>query len=451
MKGRLWGGLLVIALGIAALRADAAPSVDIQTAKRLSIVLLSQGRARSAHAILTELYKHNAEDPEILITLSRASRALGRSQEAIRLARDAFDLSDTAALRFLSARTMAEALAANGQHTKAQIWLRRAGQYAPTPAAKALIRRDYQYVRSRNPWAFRFSTSVSPTDNVNDAPTTDEIVIGGLVFVDPTARPISGLVFSFSAQATYRLPATETRQTEASLGFDMQRVQLGSDAETINPELENQDFSADRLTLGWSGRFRNPDSGGVYDASARVFADWNGGSRSQNGVAVEGGYSWTPVPRNLIRVGAGIEYLDRLDRPIRSSTSYSLSGKWSRQLQNKDVFSLSVTLSESDSESSAVAHYSTRLRASYYLSKPVAAAQIGFVADFRNTLFDTPLYSADRRQDDGMSLSANATFKDWGIYGFAPVLELKHERVQSNVARFDRGATYLSISFRSTY
>ncbi len=447
----LWGGVLAFAICILGLPPDAATSVDIQTAKRLSLVLLSQGRAQSAHDVLSELHKHHPDDPEILITLSRAERALGNSDAAIHFARTAFRKSDTDTLRFLSARVMAEALAANDQHTMAQIWLRRAGQNAPTKKAEALVQRDYQYVRSRNPWAFRFSTSIAPSDNVNDAPTTDEIVIGGLVFVDPTARPISGLVFSFSAEATYRLPATDTRQTEVSLGYDMQRVQLGSDAETINPGLENEDFSADRLTFGWSGKFRNPGADAVYDASARVFSDWNGGSRSQNGVAVEGGYSWTPTSRNLIRLGAGIESLDRLDRPIRSSTTYSLSGRWSRQLQNKDVFGLSVTLSESDSESSAVAHYSTRVRASYYLSEPIAAAQIGFVADFRKTLFDTALYSSERREDDGMTLSATATFKDWGVYGFAPVLELKHERVQSNVARFDRESTQLSVSFRSTY
>lgn len=451
MGGQFLAALCAAVFCLAGGPLHASTSVDVATAKRLSLIMMAQGQPQAAHDILTELHRHNRDDPEILITLSRAERALGHNDEAIDLARTAFRVSDTPTLRFLSARVMAEALASDDQHTKAQIWLRRAGHHAPTPAAENLIYRDYNYVRSRNPWAFRFAGSVTPSDNVNDAPTTDEILIGGLVFVDPTQRPISGLQFSFSGEATYRLPATQGRHTQVSLRYDGVRVRLGSQAKDINPDVENEDFSSDRVTLGWAGKFRRPESEGVFDASARVFADWNGEEHTQNGIAFAGGYSFRLLDRNRLRFGAEVEDLTRLDRSIRSSTTYRLSGSWTRQLENKDLLGVALTLSETDSESSAVAHYSARLRTSYYLSEPIMKAQVGFAAEFRTTLFDTPLFSPERREDQGLTLSASATFSDFGIYGFAPVLELKHERIQSNVSRFDTETTQLSISFRSTY
>jgi len=121
------------------------------------------------------------------------------------------------------------------------------------------------------------------------------------------------------------------------------------------------------------------------------------------------------------------------------------------QMENADTFGLRLSLSNTLSDSFAVAHKSARLRASYRRSEPVMGASLGLAADFRRSLFDTPLYSPERRADDGLTLTASATFSDLSIYGFAPVVSLEHQRVRSNVGRFDRKSTQLSLSFRSTY
>jgi len=261
---------LALLLGLVCSPTLAGTKIDFPTAKRLSLVLLSNGQPGAAKDILVTLRAHSPDDTEVLITLSRAQRALGQNDAAIKTGRDAFRTADTQTLRYLAARVLAEALASNGQRTQAQIWLRRAGQNAPSAETERAIQRDYNYVRSRNPWAFSFGGSVTPTDNANDAPTSDELVIGGLIFVDPTARPIPGVEFSVSGKVTYRLPATQTRQTYLSLGYDAVRVQLGSEAADINPDLKDEDFSFDRVTLGWGGKFKRTEGTGVFDASARL-------------------------------------------------------------------------------------------------------------------------------------------------------------------------------------
>lgn len=442
--------LLLFALSTGG-RAQAEAVVDIPTAKRLALVLVNRGQPAAGRQILLELAARHPDDAEILITLSRAERNLGNYSAAIARGRAAYRAAGTPALRYLAARVTAEALASDDKHTRAQFWLRRAGQNAPDARVEAAIRRDYRYVRSRNPLSFSFGGSIVPTDNANDAPTSNEIVIGGLVFTDPTAQPIPGVEFNLSAAASYRLPATETRQMQITFSYDARRVRLGAEAATIDPTLQDEDFSFSRVTLGWSGRFRQVGQPGVWDISARVFADWNAQARSQNGQALSVGYGFPIADDQQLRIGGEVERLDRLDRPIRSSTTYRLTADWSRALANRDRLSLHLAFSDSQSDSFAVAHDAAQIRVGYHLAKPVMGAQLGLSAGYRRALFDEPLYGPEPRRDDAISLSASATFADWDVYGFAPVLELRHERVRSNVSRFDTSSTLLSLSFRSTY
>jgi len=431
--------------------ASAQTVLDIDTAKRLSVVLLSKGQGRAAHDILTTLHAHHPGDVEIVVTLSRAKRAIGKMDEAIAMGRGAFAMAKTPREQFMAAKVTAEALASDGQHTRAMIWLRRAGHAAPNDAAERAIRRDYNYVRSRNPLAFHFSGSVSPTDNANDAPTTNEIVIGGLTYVDPTAEPIPGTEFTFSATGVYRLPATAYRQTQLSLGYHGRRVDLGAEAARIDPDLKDSDFSSDRIELGWSGKFRQSADGGVSDAMLRLFADWNGGDRSQNGAKVSAGHKFKVGDGQTLRLGGAVERLNRLDNSLRSSTTYTLSADWSWRMASRDSLSLGMDLTDTSSESSAVAHDGARVRIGYDFGTPVLGAFVGFRAEYQYSNFDTPLYSAAPRQDDKITFSAHATLPRLSAYGFAPVISLTHERTHSNVASFDQQSTQLSLSVRSTY
>lgn len=453
MRPNLWCLAAVVALLGAVPVHPAGTEIDIDTAKKLALGLASQGQPRAALVILDELVKNRPDDPEIYIALSRTHRAAGNAQQAIQDARRAFALAESQTHKHLAARIMAEALASDGQHTRAQIWLRRAGQNAPNKAAEASVQRDYNYVRSRNPWAFSFRGAITPTDNANDAPTSDEIVIGGIVFRDPTAQPISGVEFTFGATARYRFPATAARQSELRFSYDARRVDLDSDAQDIDPGIENSDFSFDRVTLEWAGKFRNPDStsNGVYDLTVGAFFDWNGGERSQDGLRAGTGYTLPLNAQNSLRVGVEVEDLDRRDRPVRSSTTYRATLDWSHARPNSDRLNVRFSYADTGSDSSAVAHDSVRLSAQYSFSEPVLSAHIGLGIDLRNSAFDRPLFSPDPRDDTAIGLSATATFPALDVYGFAPVLELRRDRVFSNVSRFDRQTLQLSLSFRSSY
>ncbi|WP_299045474.1 tetratricopeptide repeat protein [uncultured Tateyamaria sp.] len=441
---------MLSALAVAAQQPNSA-ELDIDTAKRLSLVFMAYGQHRAAHDVLTVLAARHPRDPEILITLSRAERALGQTEQAISRARQAFDIAESQAHRHLAARVLAEALASAGKHTRAQLWLRRAGQLAPTDAAKAAIRRDYAYVRSRNPWAFSVRGGISPTDNANNAPTSNQIEIGGIIFVNPAAQPISGTEYHFGGTVTYRFPATVTAQKEITVAYDGRRTRLGSEASSIDPGLSNSDFSADRLTFGWQGRFRPAGRQTVSDIGTRLFFDWNGGNRSQTGLALEAGLRFPLGDQQRLRLRGRLEHLDRLDNALRTSTTTEVGVEWSFPVGGKDFLRVDLSVADSASDSAAVARATNRLRATYALGQPILNAHIAFSADFRQSLFDRPLFGPERREDSAIGLSATATFAQMDVFGFAPVVELRRERVQSNISAFDTLATQLSFSFRSTY
>ena len=451
MRQLRWRFAAALALLCSAAPVHPATEGDVDTAKRLALVLVSKGQPNAALFLLAPLAERFPDDPEVLIARSRAHRALGAHDTAIQLARHAFAQAENQSHKHLAARVLAEALASNGQHTRAQIWLRRAGQTAPTEAARTSVQRDYAYVRSRNPWAFSFRGAITPTDNANDAPTSDESIIGGLVFRDPSAQPIAGIEYHFGGTATYRFAATETTQTELRFSYDGRRTDLEDSATDIDPSIRNSDFSSDRITIEWAGRFRRPDQPGVYDAALATFFDWNGGDRSQDGLRAIGGYTFPVGERSQLRVGLEVEDLDRRDREVRSSTTKRATLDWSHRTEGANLIRLHFSYADTSSDSAAVAHESVRFRANYYFAKPVMNAQIGLGLDLRASMFDRPLYGPDPREDDALGLSATATFSELDVYGFAPVLELRRDRVFSNVSGFDTETVQLSVSFRSTY
>lgn len=425
--------------------------VDIPTARRLAMALLESNQPRAAEALFKTLLDQNPEDAGLLIGLSRTQRALGQFEEAAATGRKAFSAATPGLQRFHAARVTAQALASGGHQGRAQFWLRRAAQHAPDARAMYVLRQEYGYVRSRNPLSFRISGSITPSDNINDAPTTNQIVIGGHVYTDPTAHPIAGLEYQLNSTLAWRLPATETRQSEVSLSYSGRRVTLGSEVASIDPTLTAKVFASDRVTLGWSGRYLMPNRRDVLGASANVFVDWNAAIHSQTGTNFSLNYTWQISERSQLRFGGQYEHLTRFDQSIRTSDTWRAMLDWSTQVPEAGRVQIGVTVSDTDSESPAIAHQAYSTRISYYFAEPILTAQVGISTEYRHVLFDRPLYSAQPREDRSLTTSLSASFPNWQVYGFAPVLELRQERNRSNVTRYDTQSTGLSVSFRSTF
>lgn len=448
---RAWCRLACLLVGLAAAPVAAQVTLDIASARHLAAVLLRDGQPLAAREVLRTLLRANPDDPRLLINLSQAERALGENTAAIAAGRRAFALARDDEEHHVAARVTAQALSSDDRRTAAQFWLRRAAQYAPSDAALARTRRDYEYVAARNPWSFNLDFAATPTDNINGAPTTNTFTLGGLTFIDPTAKPISGLQLRYGVQVAYRLPATQTRQSELNLRYQAVRTVLGPEASSIAPTLEAGDLAFDALDLGWSAKFLRPDGQSQIDARLAAFAHLAAGDLHETGLRGTVGYSWPIGDASQIRIAASAEQRFRQDDPTRDALVLGFDASFAHQLENGDRARIALHYADTTSTSPSVARDVLGLELGYDFAESVLGSAIGLSASWDVAHYDSPVYSADPRRDDKVTLGANALLSEFSYYGFAPVINLDYTRNYSNVSAFDSETFALGFGFRSTF
>ena len=176
---RTCAALLLGAAAAASVSAQSTTILSPDEARLTAAQYLSAGRAAASAEITNVLIKRDRTDAASLIIHAHSMRTLGRHDAAQAAARDGWRVADTDMERFGAAMAMAMALSSDGHKTRAQIWLRRAGQVAPNAQMKARAARDYRYLRKINPWSVNFSFGITPSDNVNNAPRDNTVVLGG--------------------------------------------------------------------------------------------------------------------------------------------------------------------------------------------------------------------------------------------------------------------------------
>jgi hypothetical protein len=439
-------------LALTPILAQAQTDVSINEAQLLAYGLVNRGQPAAALELIATLQSQGRnQTTAFFIIKSQAERQLGAYSAAIESGKRAFQLAESDVEHYLAARVTAQAFSASERRTRGQFWLRRASQFAPNEGAYANNRKDFEYVRSRNPLSFSLDLGITPSNNLNNAPTTNTIEFAGLILADPTLLPISGLGFTGSGELSYRLPATENRQSEVTIGYDARRVRLGSEASVINPTLQSSDLASDRITLGWSTRHRLQDANAILSTNIDLFADWYGGSHLQNSARARLSYALQISPSDSLSLGATVTDATRQDNALRSYTTWEASAGWSTRFENGGQFNVQVNVSDTNSASFAIARGTIGVQVTYALPNPVAGLELSVSSLYQATEYDVPLYSPDVREDQKYAAFLTAEASNLEYFGFVPVLEIGRTRNISNVSRFDTDETSLSVSFRSSF
>lgn len=432
--------------------ASAQTDVSVAEAQRLAYGLLERGQYGAALELVETLQQDGRNQTAVAdIARSRALRGLNRPQEAVQVGRRAFRLANTPTEKFLAARSVAQAYSTGENRTMAQVWLRLESQYAPDESAHALNRRDFDYVRTRNPISLAFDLTVQPTDNINNAPTDNTITFLGITFSDPTLFPISGTNIQTETNLSYRLPATATRFSELRISHYGRRVILGNEADAIDPDLTTSDLSQDRISIAWGNNFRRADSNWVIDTTIAAYADWAAGAHIQNGLSVDVGYRLPVTQGQSLRIGGGLDSAARLDNALRSFDSWSAQIGWSGAFDGVGQLELAASFRDIRSESFAVAREQWGLSAVYALPIAVLTADLSIIARYGEAQYDKPLFGPDPRFDQTFSGTLAASLPQAEVFGFIPVVEFTHEQVTSNVTRFETDTTHIGFSIRSSF
>lgn len=411
--------------------------------------LLSAGQHTGAAEITEVLVQRDPGDTTSLILHAHAARNLGRLPAAQKSARQAWKSADRDIEKYGAALAMAQALSSDGHKTRAQFWLRRAAHVAPSEQMRRRAVRDYSFVRQTNPWSVNLSFGINPSNNVNNAPRDNTIILGGLVFTNPTAVPISGFEIQNNVTLRYNFNEEQKSRNFVALNWSENHVVFTDDNAPAG--VEEADFAFRRIEAQVGRDFITGPGKPRQTISVSYGRLWSGGDV----LADELRLSWKQVYKRPSNRGfawtADLGYSDRKDNDIRSGVTGSLRGQWSRPLANGDRISWDAAVGRSDTDSAAITHSNLSLGAQYIFGEPIlgARAQVAISNQYRK--YDDPLYGPDPRSDAKLSISGSLLFVDFDTYGFAPKLTLEASQTNSNVTRFETRNFGLNIGFQSLF
>lgn len=458
MRNLLTATFLVAASAFAALAQPVTLGPDeLRKAAQLS---LRHGQPERAMAFANALIERDADDVPARVIASRAARNTGQTALAKTHARAAWDASATPTEQFASAMVMAQALASDGQRTRAQLWLRRAQHIAPTPQHAAKAVRDFRYVRLRNPWQTNLSFSIQPNSNINNGSSersstldyrlTELFTPRGTEFeLQGNARALSGVEFRLGAKTRYRLSETATRAQDLFVDVDVREFTLSSEAKRIAPDAKASDYSFASLSFGYGLRGINRDGRGEARGAIDVGQSWYGGERLASFAEITAGQRFNlPNKKSVdLQLTARRQFgqlqpdIDRLDTDIR----------YSRLLGKGHRLTLGLSLGTASSPTSDFSYDSVGASAFLSLAEPVLSAHLVFGLSVSHRDYETSRHSRDGRTDDKITADMTMIFKDIDYYGFNPTMTVSAATTDSNIGLFSADRVGVSFGIRSAF
>jgi tetratricopeptide (TPR) repeat protein len=448
-------GLAGALVALTALPVMAKPlHLDANALRQLAFQTVQAGYAKDALNMTDALLSVDPKDATALIIRSQALRALGRLDEAQATARLALTAAQSDQGRYGASMAMAQALSSAGRRTAAQMWLRRAAEYAPSERAYEIARRDFGYVRSRNPWSLDITAKAAPGSNVNNGSRRDYMTMPGLPIqfeIAPEGQALSGFEFGLGVTATYRFaPRTADRQTEARFGFSGQAVALSAAAMAAAPQAQASDYSYVALDAGFSHK-RSLDAAGVNTLrlSGSLGHNWYGGDDLSDYLRLSMGVDHK-LARGSLSFGVSADRTTRLDSPLQSSDRMAVSLGYGVAL-GADRLTVKVEAAETASASDEVRSHETSLSLGWRKGAPVAGIGLSAGLELSQQAYATSRYAEGGRADLTLQANLSMTFVTVEYMGFSPVLNLQASRNQSNSALHDRDSIGVSIGIKSSF
>lgn len=439
------------ALALAMLGAPAAAEtrLSIPEARQFAVQLVQSGQPTAARAAARALLQHDPDDIVALIVLSRASRDLGDYRTAETAARRAFRLAESDKDRFSAALAMAQALASHGRHSSAQFWLRRAAEVAPDDRHRMVAVRDFAYVRGRNPWRAALSFGAFPSSNVNDGPTTNTLIIGGMEFSNPDAVPLSGFGFSTGFDLSRRWELDPKSQLLLGLSGNVTEYVLSSGARAAVPSARGSDFGNAGLSasLGWARQ----EGAHQVRVTAEAGRDWQAGAVLSDWQQLRLSYGHSFAADRQLSLGFSLTDTTRQDAAIRSSLRTTIEAGWAWGAADKDRWSLGLSLGKVASDAASVARHEAEVRLDWQQARPMLGLALSAYASVGIKSYDRPLYIAAAREDVTARLGLSAVLVNLDYLGFAPEVGLTVSGTESNISAMTTRKAELRLGLKSTF
>lgn len=407
------------------------------------------GHHANAAVIAEALLHRNPDDITALVVLAGSQQALGQDASAARHARRAFRLSDDPNARFDAAMILARAHYARGHFMRAQFWLRRSGQEAPSPALKAVARRDFRHVQRVKPWETRFHFGLAPSSNVNNGSDASVVMLNGLPFVlSGDARALAGIEATTGFGAMRRFHLSESHL--ATLGFNLlsRNYRLTPAALAVSGGKTGADYAFGAAEIETA--LHQGTSSGRQAVFVTFGRNWYGGAALTNYAKVSLARK-RAVAGGMAGLSLSLERQIRLDNNQRSASLAQLGLSRSFTLPAGHRASISYTLRNVFSGSTEIAHIAHDLDFGMRLGEMVPGAYLALGLGVRSRIDKSPRLAPDPRRDFGLNARLSLTLTRFEVMGFAPVVDLNLSRNLSSVDLYDSTTQNLSVGVKSTF
>ncbi|MGL5012446.1 MAG: hypothetical protein ACRC6I_21465 [Paracoccaceae bacterium] len=432
--------------------------LSLDEAREFASELLMQNQPAAAREIALGLLQADANDIGALLLLSRAERALGNTDAAVGAGRAAWRASQTDAEKFISASAIAQAHAAAENYGRAQNWLRRAVEAAPTPEYAALAAQDYALVRQENPLSVQLAFGALPTDNVNNGNSNDTITfaylpgaLANIAFEVPADdRPVSGLLLTGQVQLSYRLARTPTSQTAIGLGIFGQTYVISESGKARAPDVTSASLTYQQASVSLTHTWLPAASTNPYSLDLSYAQSSYGGDPYTRDLGLTLGRQWRVDEADRYAVSAAFTRTTYL-ADGSDADALNLRGAWNRTLANDDVFGLSFSANRVFSDRPDRGYDALGAQISYNFGEVAPWVDLSVSASLEKRVYDVSSYDPAGRSDLRSALQINVGLPELDFYGFEPVATVSANRTNSSVPYFETESIRMGIQIRSSF
>ena len=450
---------VALALMLMAATGAAKPiTLNVASLRQLAYQTLQAGFAEQALTYTDALLTRDAGDTTALIIRAQALRALNRAPEARQVAKQAWNLADTDKARFGVAMAMAQALSTMGRRTGAQLWLRRAGEYAPNQRARDIARRDFGYVKSRNPWVLDVTGAATPSSNVNNGSRQTKMSLSGIPFqfeIPAQSQALSGFELGFGLASTYRFsPAADNRQTEARFAVNGQTVLLSAAAKEAAPLARASDYAFASAEAGLQHTRAVDDQGRtVLKLGGTLGHNWYGGDDLSDYLRLSIGLDRKLANGSTLQFGLSADKTTRLDSALQSSDRVALTLGYvmGAGAGGRDRLKFEVETAMTSSGSAEVRSTAMTASVEWTKAEPLAGIALSGGLQIGTQTFADSRYVTGGRDDLKLTANLSMTFENIDYLGFSPVLTVQASKNRSNSALHDSENFGIALGIRSSF
>ena len=431
--------------------------LSVDSMRQLAYQTLQAGFAEQALTYTDALLARDAKDTTALIIRSSALRALGRAPEARQVAKQAWTLADTDKARFGAAMAMAQALSTMDRRTGAQLWLRRAAEYAPNDRARDIARRDFGYVKSRNPWVLDVTGAATPSSNVNNGSRQTKMSLSGLPIqfeIPAQSQALSGFEFGLGLTSTYRFTPTDRSMTEARFAVNGQAVVLSSAARDAAPMARAGDYTFASIEAGLQHtRGLDPDGRIVLKLGGTLGHNWYGGDDLSDYLRLSMGLDRKLINGSTLHLGLSADKTTRADSALQSSDRLAVTLGYAVAVGagGQDRLNFELETAQTSSPSAEVRSTAVTASVDWTKAQPVAGIALAGGLEIGTQRFADSRYVTGGRDDLKLSANLSMTFQNINYLGFSPVLTLQASKNRSNSALHDSENFGIALGIRSSF